>query len=42
MLFDEGFIEGMRRSTADALAAMQRLEEGAIANSDEQRMVGHY
>jgi len=42
MLFDEGFIEGMRRSTADALAAMQRLEEGAIANSDEQRRVGHY
>jgi glucose-6-phosphate isomerase len=27
---------------ADALAAMQRLEAGAIANADENRMVGHY
>jgi len=26
----------------DALAAMQRLEGGAIANPDENRMVGHY
>src|SRR5262245_39652355 len=25
-----------------ALQAMQRLEAGAIANADEQRMVGHY
>jgi glucose-6-phosphate isomerase len=25
-----------------ALAAMERLEAGAIANADEQRMVGHY
>lgn len=29
-------------SLATAMAAMQRLEAGAIANGDEGRMVGHY
>ncbi|MEB3173043.1 MAG: glucose-6-phosphate isomerase [Cyanobacteriota bacterium] len=34
--------EQLRPRFADALAAMARLEAGAIANADEQRMVGHY
>ena len=32
----------MERAMASALDAMERLEEGEIANPDENRMVGHY
>lgn len=34
--------EGLRKKLDAALAAMQKLEAGAIANPDENRMVGHY
>jgi glucose-6-phosphate isomerase len=37
-----GQVESMRPALAKALAAMQKLESGAIANADEQRMVGHF
>ncbi len=42
MTFDDGFFERMAAPIANALAAMQRLEQGAIANPDENRRVGHY
>jgi glucose-6-phosphate isomerase len=42
MTFDEGFLESMEAPMAQALAAMERLEKGEIANVDENRMVGHY
>ena len=42
MNFDEAFLEGMAEPMARALAAMERLERGAKANADEDRMVGHY
>jgi glucose-6-phosphate isomerase len=35
-------LETLTPRFAQAFAAMQRLESGAIANPDEQRMVGHY
>ncbi|MEB3233979.1 MAG: glucose-6-phosphate isomerase [Cyanobacteriota bacterium] len=35
-------LEPLRPRFADAFAAMQQLEAGAMANGDEQRMVGHY
>lgn len=42
MAFEEGFIESMAPSIEKAFAAMKELEAGAIANPDENRMVGHY
>lgn len=42
MLFDEDFLERMSEPIGDALQAMDELEKGAIANIDENRMVGHY
>jgi glucose-6-phosphate isomerase len=42
MRFDESLFARMARPMADALAAMERLEKGRIANPDENRMVGHY
>jgi glucose-6-phosphate isomerase len=42
MRFDEGFLGKMRPLTEKAFAAMRELEAGAIANPDENRMVGHY
>lgn len=42
MNFTEKFIEEMRPRLAKAFKAMDELEAGAIANSDENRMVGHY
>jgi glucose-6-phosphate isomerase len=42
MSFDASAIEGMAPQLASALAAMAELEGGAIANPDEERMVGHY
>jgi len=40
--FTAADLEPLWPRMADALAAMQRLEAGAIANADENRMVGHY
>lgn len=37
-----GWLDGMRPRANEALDAMERLEAGAIANPDENRMVGHY
>lgn len=42
MKFPDDFFEKMRPKIDKALAAMRELEAGAIANPDEQRMVGHY
>ena len=42
MDFDEGFLESMASRMEEALDAMEALEGGAIANPDENRMVGHY
>jgi glucose-6-phosphate isomerase len=38
----DGFIEHMGPDLASAFAGMESLERGAIANPDENRMVGHY
>lgn len=40
--FASDFIEQKTESIDKALAAMAKLEQGAIANPDEKRMVGHY
>lgn len=40
--FPDGFLAAMEPRMQDAFAAMKHLEGGAIANPDEQRMVGHY
>jgi glucose-6-phosphate isomerase len=40
--YEDSFIEKMLGRAQEALAAMRRLESGAIANPDEGRMVGHY
>src|SRR6188472_3682393 len=40
--FADDFIATMQPQTEKAFAAMRELEAGAIANPDEQRMVGHY
>lgn len=42
MNFDDGFFERMQTPLANALSSMDALEKGAIANPDENRMVGHY
>src|ERR1700744_3957461 len=42
MKFPDGFFESMAGPVSKAFAAMQALEKGAIANPDENRMVGHY
>lgn len=42
MNFTESWLAGMQPKIEQALAAMQALEAGAIANPDEHRMVGHY
>jgi glucose-6-phosphate isomerase len=42
MRFADGFIEKMQPRSAAALEKMAELEAGAIANPDENRMVGHY
>ncbi len=42
MRFDDGFWGRMEPQLEVAYAAMDALEGGAIANPDEQRMVGHY
>jgi glucose-6-phosphate isomerase len=40
--FDEAFLAAKDGDIRRALARMTELEAGAIANPDEQRMVGHY
>jgi glucose-6-phosphate isomerase len=42
MGFDEAWLDSMRPAFDEAFAAMRELEAGAIANPDENRMVGHY
>src|ERR1700722_507275 len=42
MTFDEGFFARMEPAMQKAYTAMDALEKGAIANPDENRMVGHY
>jgi glucose-6-phosphate isomerase len=42
MKFDDGFFTRMNPALASAFAEMEALEKGAIANPDENRMVGHY
>ncbi len=42
MHYSESFFAGMAGKAEQALADMRQLEAGAIANPDEQRMVGHY
>jgi len=40
--FDEAFLSRMEPLAVRAFQQMRELEGGAIANPDEQRMVGHY
>lgn len=40
--FDESFLDRMEPRMRDAYRFMAELESGAIANPDENRMVGHY
>ena len=42
MRFPDDFLARMEPAAQKAFAAMQQLEAGAIANPDEERMVGHY
>ena len=42
MNFGEDFFPSMEPRIQKAFAAMAELERGAIANPDENRMVGHY
>ncbi|MCT7949240.1 glucose-6-phosphate isomerase [Ancylothrix sp. C2] len=40
--FDDGFVESIKPKFDKAFQDMAALEAGAIANPDENRMVGHY
>ncbi len=42
MRFDDTFVEKMQPKFEKAFQEMDALEGGAIANPDEERMVGHY
>src|SRR5258708_39465751 len=42
MNFTPEFLAEIDRRMSPAFTAMKALEEGAIANPDEKRMVGHY
>src|SRR5271166_1413037 len=42
MRFEDGYLDRMAAPMTRAFEAMDALERGAIANPDEQRMVGHY
>jgi glucose-6-phosphate isomerase len=42
LTYDEAYLNRMEPATQAALRAMRQLEQGAIANPDENRMVGHY
>lgn len=40
--FDDSFVESIKPKFEKAFKDMEELEKGAIANPDENRMVGHY
>jgi len=40
--FDDGFVEALENKFQKAFDDMEALENGAIANPDEKRSVGHY
>ncbi|MEH1929874.1 glucose-6-phosphate isomerase [Nostoc sp.] len=40
--FDDAFVDSLQPKFDKAFADMAQLEKGAIANPDENRMVGHY
>jgi glucose-6-phosphate isomerase len=42
MRFDDAFVDALQPKFEKAFADMAELEKGAIANPDENRMVGHY
>ena len=42
MTFDDDYLAGMSPAIFTAFDEMAALENGAVANPDEQRMVGHY
>ena len=42
MNFPDGFLESLEARMQRAFDSMHELEQGAIANPDEERMVGHY
>ncbi len=42
MNFDEKYFELKSKELTAAFDAMEALEQGAIANPDEKRQVGHY
>lgn len=42
MTFPDSFLSSMHERMSKAFEAMSALERGAIANPDENRMVGHY
>ena len=42
MRFSDSWLATMEPSAVKAFSAMEALEKGAIANPDENRMVGHY
>ncbi len=42
MRFDDAFVEALQPKFEQAFQDMAALESGAIANPDENRMVGHY
>nr|WP_290223724.1 glucose-6-phosphate isomerase [Trichocoleus desertorum] len=42
MRFDDAFVEALQPKFERAFRNMAELEKGAIANPDEDRMVGHY
>src|SRR6476469_2811879 len=42
MRFDDAFVEALQPKFEQAFKDMDALEAGAIANPDENRMVGHY
>lgn len=42
MNFPDDFLDSMGSKVTSAFASMKELESGAIANPDEDRMVGHY
>lgn len=42
MSFDDDFVAQMQPQLDNAFESVAKLEQGAIANPDEKRMVGHY
>ena len=42
MSFDDSFVSQMQPQFDSAFESVAKLEQGAIANPDEKRMVGHY